>query len=126
MPCAASACLCMPLFPRSCNWLLSGFCICQTPRPTFSKTCATCVQVRQLRATQRLPLRNQSFNGKFSIPTFAEYLDIALQAGRPLGVYPGGCCRCDHCQGVVACKARALLLVMPGCVLAALKMADRP
>lgn len=46
-------------------------------------------QVRTLRATQRVSFRNQSYNGKFNIPTFEEYLDIALQANRPVGVYPG-------------------------------------
>lgn len=46
-------------------------------------------QIRTLRATQRLPFRNQSFNGQFAIPTFEEYIDIALQAGRPVGIYPG-------------------------------------
>lgn len=47
------------------------------------------LQVRQLRAIQRLPFRDQSFNGKYMIPTFEEYLDVALNAGRPVGVYPG-------------------------------------
>jgi glycerophosphoryl diester phosphodiesterase len=56
-----------------------------TPEPLLH----THWQVRQLRATQRLPFRNQSFNGLYAIPTFEEYLDLALQAGRPVGVYPG-------------------------------------
>jgi hypothetical protein len=47
------------------------------------------LQVRQLRAIQRLPFRDQSFNGKYMIPTFEEYIDVALNAGRPVGVYPG-------------------------------------
>jgi hypothetical protein len=50
------------------------------------------LQVRQLHAIQRLQFRDQSFNGKYMIPTFEEYLDIALQAGRPVGVYPGQYC----------------------------------
>ncbi|WIA39867.1 hypothetical protein OEZ86_013312 [Tetradesmus obliquus] len=48
----------------------------------------TLAEVRTLRATQRVSFRNQSYNSKFNIPTFAEYLDIALQANRPVGVYP--------------------------------------
>lgn len=47
------------------------------------------LQVRQLRAIQRLPFRDQSFNGEYMIPTFEEYLDVALNAGWPVGVYPG-------------------------------------
>jgi hypothetical protein len=47
------------------------------------------LQVRQLRANERLPFRNQSNNGRFGIPTFEEYIDVALQAGRPVGIYPG-------------------------------------
>jgi hypothetical protein len=46
-------------------------------------------EIRQLRAVQRLPFRNQSYNGKFGIPTLEEYIDIALAAGRPVAIYPG-------------------------------------
>jgi hypothetical protein len=35
-------------------------------------------EVRQLRAKQRVDFRDQSFNGQFAIPTFEEYIDIAL------------------------------------------------
>jgi glycerophosphoryl diester phosphodiesterase len=46
-------------------------------------------EIRQLRVVERLLFRNQSYNGQFGIPTLKEYIDIALGAGRPVGIYPG-------------------------------------
>lgn len=77
-------------FSRGLTPLIKCVCVSQTHTLPFPDL----PQVRQLRATQRLPCRNQSFNGRYSIPTFAEYLDVALQAGRPVGVYPGDCAVC--------------------------------
>ena len=51
----------------------------------------TLAEIKQLRAVQRLPFRNQKFNGLYQIPTLAEILqlraDFARKAGRTVGVY---------------------------------------
>ena len=52
----------------------------------------TLAEIRTLRAKERLPFRNQEFNGRFGIPTFREILDLAqrksAETGRTIGVYP--------------------------------------
>ena len=52
----------------------------------------TLAEIKTLRAIQPLSDRDQSFNGKFQIPTFDEVLDLAKaegsKAGRTEGVYP--------------------------------------
>jgi glycerophosphoryl diester phosphodiesterase len=52
----------------------------------------TLAEIKTLRAKERLAFRNQDFNGRFEVPTFAEVLDLARQksaeTGRTVGVYP--------------------------------------
>lgn len=52
----------------------------------------TLAELKTLRAVQPLSDRDQSYNGKFQIPTFEEVLDLAktegAKAGRTVGVYP--------------------------------------
>ncbi|MBD24386.1 MAG: glycerophosphodiester phosphodiesterase [Candidatus Marinimicrobia bacterium] len=52
----------------------------------------TLTEIKTLRANERLPFRDQSNNGKFKIPTFAEILELRArlsdQATRAIGVYP--------------------------------------
>ncbi|MBO9677832.1 MAG: glycerophosphodiester phosphodiesterase [Acidovorax sp.] len=52
----------------------------------------TLAEIKTLRAIQPLAERDQSYNGKFQIPTFEEVLDLAksesVRVGRTIGVYP--------------------------------------
>jgi glycerophosphoryl diester phosphodiesterase len=52
----------------------------------------TLAEIKTLRANERLKSRDQSNNGKFLVPTFAEVLALAnaqgAKRGRPVGVYP--------------------------------------
>jgi glycerophosphoryl diester phosphodiesterase len=52
----------------------------------------TLAEVKTLRARERLASRNQDFNGRFEVPTFAEVLDLArrkiTETGRAIGIYP--------------------------------------
>ena len=51
----------------------------------------TLAEIKTLRAVQSAKERDQSFNGKLSIPTLREILDLAKassQGGRTVGVYP--------------------------------------
>jgi glycerophosphoryl diester phosphodiesterase len=52
----------------------------------------TLAELRTLRAKQANPVRDQSFNTQFQIPTFREILDLAKtessRVGRTIGVYP--------------------------------------
>lgn len=52
----------------------------------------TLAELRTLRAKQANPVRDQSFNTQFQIPTFREILDLArtesVRVGRTIGVYP--------------------------------------
>jgi glycerophosphoryl diester phosphodiesterase len=52
----------------------------------------TLAEIKTLRAIERLPFRDQSFNGQFEIPTFQEVIDLAKQksaeTGRTIGIYP--------------------------------------
>lgn len=52
----------------------------------------TLAELKTLGAVQAFPDRDQSFNGRFRIPTFDEVIDLAQrksrELGRPIGVYP--------------------------------------
>ena len=52
----------------------------------------TLAEIKTLRAVQPMAERDQSFNGRFQIPTLEEVLDLAktegAKAGRTVGVYP--------------------------------------
>ncbi|HEY9421751.1 MAG TPA: glycerophosphodiester phosphodiesterase [Thermoanaerobaculia bacterium] len=52
----------------------------------------TLAEIKTLRARERLPARDQSYNGRFQVPTFQEVLDLArrksAETGRTIGVYP--------------------------------------
>src|SRR6185436_5448395 len=37
----------------------------------------TLAEIKTLRARERLPFRDQAFNGRFEVPTFAEVIDLA-------------------------------------------------
>ncbi|HEX3130719.1 MAG TPA: glycerophosphodiester phosphodiesterase [Thermoanaerobaculia bacterium] len=46
----------------------------------------TLEEIRTLRARERLPFRDHSFDGRFGVPTFQEILELARRHG--VGVYP--------------------------------------
>jgi glycerophosphoryl diester phosphodiesterase len=52
----------------------------------------TLTELKTLRVRERLPFRDQAWNGQFTIPTFAEILTLLQKTeqatGRSLGVYP--------------------------------------
>ncbi|KAI8543078.1 hypothetical protein RHMOL_Rhmol08G0190100 [Rhododendron molle] len=48
----------------------------------------TLEELKTLRVKQRYPFRDQQYNGKFQIITFEEYISIALDASRVVGIYP--------------------------------------
>ena len=52
----------------------------------------TLAEIKTLRARERLPFRDRSFDGRFEVPTFAEVLALArrksAETGRTIGVYP--------------------------------------
>ncbi|CAL5441906.1 unnamed protein product [Camellia sinensis] len=48
----------------------------------------TLKELKSLRLKQRFPFRDQQYNGKFQIITFEEYISIALDAPRVVGIYP--------------------------------------
>jgi glycerophosphoryl diester phosphodiesterase len=52
----------------------------------------TLAEIKTLRARQRLPFRDRSWDGRFEVPTFAEVLGLArrksAETGRTIGVYP--------------------------------------
>jgi glycerophosphoryl diester phosphodiesterase len=48
----------------------------------------TLAEIKTLRARQRFPFRDQSFNDKFQVATFEEFIAIALNAERVVGIYP--------------------------------------
>lgn len=48
----------------------------------------TLEEIQTLRVNQRFPDRDPSYNGKFGILTFDEYIQIALTADRIVGIYP--------------------------------------
>ncbi|XP_068656398.1 glycerophosphodiester phosphodiesterase GDPD6-like [Aristolochia californica] len=45
-------------------------------------------ELKSLRVNQRFKFRDQQYNGKFSIITFEEFIAIALDAPRVVGIYP--------------------------------------
>ncbi len=52
----------------------------------------TLEEIKTLGAIQRVPFRDQSFNGQFEIPTLAEIIDLVkqveAQTGKKIGIYP--------------------------------------
>ncbi|KAI3961401.1 hypothetical protein MKX01_004070 [Papaver californicum] len=48
----------------------------------------TLKELKSLRVKQRYAFRDQQYNGKFSILTFEEYISIAVDAPRVVGIYP--------------------------------------
>lgn len=52
----------------------------------------TLAEIKTLRAIERLPFRDQSYNGQFEIPTLQEVIDLAkqksIETGRTIGIYP--------------------------------------
>ncbi|KAK7265868.1 hypothetical protein RJT34_33492 [Clitoria ternatea] len=48
----------------------------------------TLEELKSLRVKQRYSFRDQQFNGKFQIITFEEFISIALDAPRVVGIYP--------------------------------------
>ena len=52
----------------------------------------TLAEIKQLRAVQSFPDRDQAFNGKFQIPTLVEIIELAKrksrEEGRRIGIYP--------------------------------------
>ena len=52
----------------------------------------TLAEIKTLRAKERLPSRNQGWNGVYEIPTFQEVIDLARRRseanGRVIGIYP--------------------------------------
>ncbi|CAL5374490.1 unnamed protein product [Camellia sinensis] len=48
----------------------------------------TLKELKSLRVKQRYPFRDQQYNGRFQIITFEEYISIALDASRVVGIYP--------------------------------------
>ncbi|XP_059640463.1 glycerophosphodiester phosphodiesterase GDPD6-like isoform X1 [Cornus florida] len=48
----------------------------------------TLKELKLLRVKQRYPFRDQQYNGKFPIITFEEFISIALDASRVVGIYP--------------------------------------
>ncbi|KAB2633607.1 glycerophosphoryl diester phosphodiesterase 3 [Pyrus ussuriensis x Pyrus communis] len=48
----------------------------------------TLKELKSLRVKQRYPFRDQQYNGKYPIITFEEYISIALDAPRVVGIYP--------------------------------------
>ncbi|XP_021772827.1 glycerophosphodiester phosphodiesterase GDPD6-like [Chenopodium quinoa] len=56
--------------------------------PGFFIVDFTWKELQTLRTKQRYPFRDQQYNGKFPIITFEEYISIALDAPRIVGIYP--------------------------------------
>jgi len=52
----------------------------------------TLAEIKTLKAKERLPFRNQSYNGQFPVPTLQEVIDLAklktTETGRIIGIYP--------------------------------------
>jgi arylsulfatase A-like enzyme len=52
----------------------------------------TLAEIKTLRAKERLPFRNHSYDGQFEIPTFQEIIDFVKQVeattGKKIGIYP--------------------------------------
>ncbi|KAF2312865.1 hypothetical protein GH714_040919 [Hevea brasiliensis] len=54
----------------------------------FTNLDFTLEELKTLRVKQRYAFRDQQYNGKFSIITFEEFISIALDAPRVVGIYP--------------------------------------
>lgn len=52
----------------------------------------TLAEIKTLRAKERLPFRNHTYDGQFQVPTLQEVIDLAKQksaeTGRTIGIYP--------------------------------------
>lgn len=52
----------------------------------------TLAEIKTLKAKERLPFRDQTFNGQFQVPTLQEVIDLAkrksAETGRTIGIYP--------------------------------------
>ena len=52
----------------------------------------TLAEIKTLRAKERLPFRDQKYDGQFEVPTFAEMIALAkgksAETGRTIGIYP--------------------------------------
>lgn len=48
----------------------------------------TVAELKTLRKRQRFDFRDQSFNGRFTIPTLAEHIAVARSASRTVAIYP--------------------------------------
>ncbi len=48
----------------------------------------TLEELREIRAVQRYSYRDPNYNGQFPISSLADYIEIAQNAGRPVGLYP--------------------------------------
>jgi len=52
----------------------------------------TLAEIKALRAKERLPFRDQAWNGRFEVPTLGEILDLVRrkseETGRTIGIYP--------------------------------------
>ncbi|MCL7049026.1 hypothetical protein MKW94_001100, partial [Papaver nudicaule] len=57
-------------------------------RKEFADRKRTYEELKSLRVKQRYGFRDQQYNGKFSIITFEEFISIALDAPRVVGIYP--------------------------------------
>lgn len=62
------------------------------PTDGFFASDFTLAEIKQLRAVQSFPERDQDFNGRFQIPTLGEVIDLAKrksrEEGRRIGIYP--------------------------------------
>ncbi|MDM0025439.1 glycerophosphodiester phosphodiesterase [Variovorax saccharolyticus] len=62
------------------------------PTEGFFASDFTLAEIKQLRAVQSFPERDQAFNGKFQIPTLVEVIELAKrksrEEGRRIGIYP--------------------------------------
>jgi glycerophosphoryl diester phosphodiesterase len=62
------------------------------PTEGFFASDFSLAEIKQLRAVQSFPERDQSFNGRFQIPTLAEVIELAKrksrEEGRRIGIYP--------------------------------------
>ena len=48
----------------------------------------TLQELKTLRLVQRFTFRDPSYNGRFKIATLEEYIEVAKNANRPIGIYP--------------------------------------
>jgi glycerophosphoryl diester phosphodiesterase len=75
----------------------------------------TLAELKTLRAKQTMADRDQSFNGKFEIPTFREILELVkdekIRSGRTVGVYPETKHPTYHIQAGLPIEPRLLALL---------------